>query len=543
MSSNQKRPNFSLSALLCAVGLNLVACSEPEAPVADGSPNPLYVFGVDGATWDIIDRMIGDGELPNFARMKAEGSHGRLITVGPQVSPVVWTTLATGHFGRRHGILDFVYPYTPGSKRPVESGDRLEPAIWNIASAADKRVVNIGYFSSYPAETINGVNVSDRSLQFKLPRADYPENGVPDKLPLVEKMFSRDVRQALFDRYFQWPFNERQAPDPGTPEARAHELVTGQMEIHKRIVAEAYYQEVTRRLIQDPVDLFITYFRLTDYMGHGLYAYYDDTDYEKPIDPALKSLLGNALPESYRFMDEILGEMLAAIPANANLIIISDHGFGSATGAYKVKEANRDRLTGNHRPDGLFAGIGPDLIPGEVKGMTIMEIAPLMLALTGLSISDELPGRVPYEILEPQHTDKHPINTVAAYDYQAQDTRIELDSQAQEDAVRSLQGLGYVSGSLELGDRAGGFDFWATERENLYYHVLGEITYALLNEDLTEALAVYQLCEARRPEMTTQLRSRVRASYLAIQGAVGADVAPQQPLAQFLQATRKEQQN
>lgn len=538
--SRSTRARAVAAVFAATLALGLVSCGEQEQVAEQSSANPLYVFGVDGATWAIIDRMIAAGELPNFARMKAEGAYGQLITVGPQVSPVVWTTLATGHFGRRHGILDFVYPYTPGSKRPVESGDRLEPAIWNIASEAGKRVVNIGYFSSYPAETVNGVNVSDRSLQYRLPRADYPEDGVPDKLPLVQRMFKWDERQQLFDRYFKWPFNEKEAPEPGTAEATAYKLVTGNMEIHKRIVAEAYYQEVTRRLIKDPADLFITYFRLTDYMGHGLYAYYDDADYEEPVDAQLKTLLGNALPESYRFMDEILGEMLAAIPANANLIIISDHGFGSATGAYQVKPENRGRLTGNHRPDGLFAGIGPDLVPGEVKGMTIMEIAPLMMALTGLPVSDELPGRVPYEVLQPELTDRRPVNFVAQYDYEAQDTRVELDSQAQQDAVRSLQGLGYVSGSLELGDRGGGFDFWVTEKENLYYHVLGEITYALLNEDLSEALAVYQMCETRRPEMATQLRSRVRSSYLAIQGAVGADVAPQQPLTQFLQATRKE---
>jgi len=69
--------------------------------------SPLIVIGIDGATWDVIDPMIAAGELPNFARLKNQGAYGSLITVGPQVPPVVWTSSSTGQFARQHGIIDF----------------------------------------------------------------------------------------------------------------------------------------------------------------------------------------------------------------------------------------------------------------------------------------------------------------------------------------------------------------------------------------------------------------------------------------------------
>ena len=144
------------------------------------------VIGIDGATWDVIDPMIANGELPNMASLKARGAWGPLITVGPQVSPVVWTSFSTGQFGRSHGILDFVYPYQTGPKRPVQSTERQVPALWNLVSEAGGKVGVVGYFATYPADEVNGVMVSDRSWQ-RQPDADYPVDALA---PIREQLNS-----------------------------------------------------------------------------------------------------------------------------------------------------------------------------------------------------------------------------------------------------------------------------------------------------------------------------------------------------------------
>jgi predicted AlkP superfamily phosphohydrolase/phosphomutase len=89
----------------------------------------VIVVGIDGAERDVIEPMIEAGELPNFRRFIEEAAFGHLINPGPQVSPLVWTTFATNHFGRGHGILDFVYPLSDvDRKQPVDSTLRREPA-------------------------------------------------------------------------------------------------------------------------------------------------------------------------------------------------------------------------------------------------------------------------------------------------------------------------------------------------------------------------------------------------------------------------------
>src|SRR3989338_7322162 len=56
----------------------------------------LILLGIDGADWDIIDHYIIEGRLPTFSRLKREGAWGYLRSFDPMLSPMLWTTIATG---------------------------------------------------------------------------------------------------------------------------------------------------------------------------------------------------------------------------------------------------------------------------------------------------------------------------------------------------------------------------------------------------------------------------------------------------------------
>ena len=38
----------------------------------------VFVLGLDGATWDLLEPMLQDGLLPNLARLREQGSSGSL---------------------------------------------------------------------------------------------------------------------------------------------------------------------------------------------------------------------------------------------------------------------------------------------------------------------------------------------------------------------------------------------------------------------------------------------------------------------------------
>src|SRR5690349_7933756 len=70
-------------------------------------PGRVVVLGLDGMDPDAVDLLMGEGKLPNFARLRQEGAYGRLESSLPLLSPVIWTTIATGKPPDEHGIGHF----------------------------------------------------------------------------------------------------------------------------------------------------------------------------------------------------------------------------------------------------------------------------------------------------------------------------------------------------------------------------------------------------------------------------------------------------
>ena len=72
------------------------------------SDHRVIVLGLDGVDPDTVDLLLSEGKLPNFARLRREGAYGRLASSEPMLSPILWTTIATGKSPAEHGITHFV---------------------------------------------------------------------------------------------------------------------------------------------------------------------------------------------------------------------------------------------------------------------------------------------------------------------------------------------------------------------------------------------------------------------------------------------------
>src|ERR1700709_2311201 len=93
----------------------------------------LLVVGWDAADWKVIDPLLARGELPNVARLVREGVRGNLATLYPALSPMLWTSIATGKRPGKHGIHGFTEPTPDGlAVRPVSNLGRKTKAFWNI---------------------------------------------------------------------------------------------------------------------------------------------------------------------------------------------------------------------------------------------------------------------------------------------------------------------------------------------------------------------------------------------------------------------------
>jgi predicted AlkP superfamily phosphohydrolase/phosphomutase len=66
------------------------------------------VLGLDGLDPVLAKRFMDDGLMPNFSKLAEEGSFKPLQTACPSMSPVAWSTFATGVDASRHNIFDFL---------------------------------------------------------------------------------------------------------------------------------------------------------------------------------------------------------------------------------------------------------------------------------------------------------------------------------------------------------------------------------------------------------------------------------------------------
>lgn len=66
------------------------------------------ILGFDGMDPDLAERFMGEGLLPNLAKLRDKGTFSKLRTTFPAISPVAWSTFMTGVNPGKHNIYDFL---------------------------------------------------------------------------------------------------------------------------------------------------------------------------------------------------------------------------------------------------------------------------------------------------------------------------------------------------------------------------------------------------------------------------------------------------
>lgn len=74
----------------------------------DAKARRVVVIGLDGCSPLIMERMMNEGKLPNLSKLREEGEFRPLRTTCPPISPVAWSTFATGTNPGKHNIFDFL---------------------------------------------------------------------------------------------------------------------------------------------------------------------------------------------------------------------------------------------------------------------------------------------------------------------------------------------------------------------------------------------------------------------------------------------------
>jgi Flp pilus assembly protein TadD len=425
----------------------------------------VVLVGLDGADWDVMDPMIARGELPRLARLRREGVWARLRSNVPTLSPLLWTTVATGKSPDRHGINDFLVedPRT-GQRVPINSTFRKVRAFWNILSEAGIPVDVIAWWASWPAEAVTGHLVSDR-VAYSTFNLGAQEAGASAVFPPA---YAADVaRLRLRDADITWRDVSRFL-DISEGDFRAARAVAASkgavpseaqhsINVFVRVLAAT---ETYRRIALDLLrtagrgpGLVAVYFQGIDEVNHR-FAHCAPPD-NALCTPAERRRFGRAVAAFYRYQDTVLGEILDAAPG-ATTLVLSDHGFASGGGRPDdVKPFIEGKPGLWHDLVGIFMAAGPGIGRGEIPTVTLFDITPTLLHLLGLPVPEDMSGKVLEKALTPAFMTAHPIQRVPSYEGlgpaaggEAEPARRAeaLSGAAEDEIVEQLRSLGYIGG-------------------------------------------------------------------------------------------------
>jgi predicted AlkP superfamily phosphohydrolase/phosphomutase len=259
----------------------------------------VVVIGLDGATLDLALPWIRAGHLPALKRLMERGGGGRLQSVLPVLSPSAWASFATGVNPGRHGIFDFVQR-TPGSYRLrlITSRDVKVPPVWRLLSEAGKRVAVIDVPMTYPAEPVNGIMITGL--------------GTPDRQVFT---YPPELSEQLRARGYR--VNKTVFYRPGGEAAFLKDVYD---------ITQQVANTALSVLKQEPWDFFMVVFRDSDEMSHFFWKHMDAS--HPAHNPQVDGEYANALLDYYRYLDQLVGQLVEAAGPDANVIIMSDHGLG-----------------------------------------------------------------------------------------------------------------------------------------------------------------------------------------------------------------------
>ena len=264
--------------------------------------------------------------MPNWKRLVAEGYTTRITSFVPILSPVVWTTIATGVGPDAHRVLDFqeVDPKS-GQKVPVSGFSRAVPALWNLASAAGRSVGVVGWWATHPAEEVRGFFVSDHASPILYEK--LPPSGIafPESLAAgVAQVVARDGRVTEADlARFVDVAPEEISRDLSSAQGMENPIVA----LSRILSATRVYQRIARDLYDKHLpDLLMLYIEGTDEIGHVFapdtpprLACVSDEEFRR---------FQKAAAVYYGVVDKMLGQwMRRAEEDGGTLLVQSDHGF------------------------------------------------------------------------------------------------------------------------------------------------------------------------------------------------------------------------
>lgn len=264
------------------LGCGLLGCRTESDAAPGASTRRVLVIGWDGASWSHLDPLLARGRLPSLEALLARGSEARLESTRVPISSAAWVGATTGVHPGKSGVYDFFEPVPSSYDVGLISArsNRADP-LWRILTRRGIVSHVVGVPVTYPPEPILGSLVAGmlapRDAEFAWP----PELA----LRLRAEGFEPDLGTWLDEDELDW------------------ERVLSELEKKRALLLELLGRSDWR------FAMFV--FKELDVLLHRAYGG-DRASFVAPL---------------YERLDGILGDLVAAVGEDTDVILLSDHGF------------------------------------------------------------------------------------------------------------------------------------------------------------------------------------------------------------------------
>ncbi len=411
----------------------------------------LLLVGWDAADWKIIHGLMDAGHMPTTRRLVETGVMGNMATLSPVLSPMLWTSIATGKRPFKHGIYGFTEPTSDGKTvQPMTNVSRKCKAVWNILNQSDMQSIVVGWWPSHPVEPINGVMVSD--YYHKSPKRPS------DAWPLMP---STVHPKRCFDELGQLRVHPQELelehilpfiPDAPDVDQKTDPRISACMRTFSECTT--VHAAATHLMDTEPWDFMAVYYDAIDHFCHGFMKYHppqlssvNDTDFK---------LYRHVITAAYIYHDMMLARLLELAGDETTVILMSDHGFHPDHLRPKLMPAEPAGPAHEHRDYGIFVINGPGIKKDHIiHGVNLLDVTPTILAIYGLPIGEDMDGQPLLDAFEeqPQIETIESWENVSGKDGQ-HPKNFKMASAESKEAMEQLIALGYIDRPDDNSDKA-----------------------------------------------------------------------------------------
>lgn len=284
----------------------------------------IVLFGLDGATYTVLDDLVRRGVMPYLGEFMAEGTRGTLLSNIPPLTPPAWSSIVTGRNPGHHGITGFFQYESPESPniQIVSARQLCCETVWSMVCRHGLRAGSLNFVVHHPAPRIDGYVVPGWVPWRWMKRLSHPRD-LLDKVTC--KLPGFNLKELGMD------FDQERKSVAGESIDDYQEWI----DLHIRRDGQ-WFDLLRHQMKNDPCELVGVVFDGVDKIQHSFWPYLDPR-----LEPAHPNNYYLAVREAcwqyFRQVDNFLRETVRLLSPEGTVLMVSDHGF---TGSREILYVN-----------------------------------------------------------------------------------------------------------------------------------------------------------------------------------------------------------